>query len=134
MTSDSPILLSQKITHRARISRTIERLDKLLKPHREKIVAQLPVMLDSGRSDVMLKKTAPSLPDLLVHQAIDMVKVDRLECLEKLIGGMEEGRPLLRRKSLQIFKAFSPNSGKVGILSERSRYLTERRGSGILRS
>ena len=65
--SDSAILFSQQITYRAPLSRTIELMDKLLKARRKKIVATLPVMLHSGRSDVVLEKTAPSLPDLLVH-------------------------------------------------------------------
>src|ERR1700719_752870 len=96
-------------------------------------MAQLPVMLDSGRSDVVLKKTAPSLPDLVVHQAIDMVKMDRLECLEKLIGRMKKACLLFRGQRLQIFKTYSPHASQVGILSKRSRHLTECRCRGVLR-
>src|SRR5947208_12421727 len=62
-----------------------------------------------------------------------MVKVDRLECLEKLIGGMEEACLLLRRQRLQIFKTYSPQSGQVGILSKRSRHFTEGRCCRVLR-
>jgi hypothetical protein len=52
--ADLAIFLSQQITYCVPFSRTIELTDKLLKPRREKIMAQLPVMLDSGRSDVVL--------------------------------------------------------------------------------
>ena len=61
-------------------------------------------MIDAGRSDVMLKKTAPTLPDLFVHQAIDMVEMNRLVGLEKLVGGMEKTRLVLRGQRLQIFQ------------------------------
>ena len=94
--AESAILFGEQITNRPSIGRALERLDKLLKARREKVVAQLPIMLDSGRSDVVLKKTAPSLPDLFVHHAVNMVKMDRLECLEKLVSGMEESSLLFR--------------------------------------
>src|SRR4029077_15457238 len=96
-------------------------------------MAKLPVMLDSGRSDVVLKETAPPLPDLLVHQAIDMVKMNRLEFLEKLIGGMKKKCLLFRGQRLQIFKTYSPYAGQVGILGKRSRHFTECRCRGVLR-
>ena len=73
----------------------------------------------------MLKKTAPSLPDLLVHYAMDMMKMDRLECLEKLIASVKKASLLLRWQRLQIFKTSSPHSGQVGILSQWSCHLTK---------
>src|SRR5437867_7245323 len=127
------ILFSQQVADRPSVSRTIERLYKLLKPHREKIIAQLPVMLHSRRSDVVLEKTAPSLPDLFVHHAVDVMKMDRLECLEKLIGRMKKAGLLFCRQGRQIFKTDSPDAGEVSVLSKRSGYLTKRRRGGVLR-
>src|ERR1700720_2174020 len=101
-TSDSAIFFSQQITNRERLGRTLELTNKLSKSRREKILAQFPVMLHSRRRDVMAKKAAPSLPDLLVHHTMDMVKMDRLERLEELIARMKEARLLLRRQRLQI--------------------------------
>ena len=122
---DLAILLSQQIAYRAPLSWTIELMDKFLKSRREKFLAQLPIMLHPRRNDVVPQQTAPSLKDLLVHQAMDMVKMNRLECLEKLITGMKEARLLLRRQRLQIFQTGSPHSGQFGILSKRSCHLAE---------
>jgi len=121
----SAILLSQQITYRTPLSRTLELMNKLPKPGREEILAQFPVMLHSGRSYVMLKKTAPSLPDLLVHYAMDMMKMDRLECLEKLVASVKKACLLLRWQRLQIFQTSSPHPGQLGILSQWARHLTK---------
>ncbi len=82
-------------------------------------------MLHSGRSDVVLEEAAPTQPDLLVHHAVDMMKMDRLERFEKLITRVKKASLFLSRQRLEIFQASSPDSGQVGIFSQRFRYLAE---------
>src|SRR5881409_1391106 len=76
------------------------------------------IIIDPRRVHVMLEKVAPALPELFVEQSIDVVVMDRLESLEKLMGSVKEPRLIFRRKSVEIFQTDPPDPAKLGIFHE----------------
>jgi hypothetical protein len=56
---------------------------------------KLPVVSHAGREDVMAQESAPPFPKLLIHQAVNVMKMDCLKRFQKLVSSMKEPRSLL---------------------------------------
>jgi hypothetical protein len=55
----------------------------------------------------MPKKFLPAKPELFIHQPVQLVKVNRLERLEKLVGGMKKTGLILWRERLEVLQTRS---------------------------
>src|SRR5436190_11036991 len=66
------LLHPQQVTDGEASRRPIERLDEILEAFRKQIVPQLPIMLKTGRDEVMAIKVPPTAPDLFIHQPINV--------------------------------------------------------------
>jgi hypothetical protein len=73
------LFLSEKISHRALLRRRFECVNEFPEPLGENFGTKFPIMGDPGRSDVMAKKASPTLPELFVHQPINIMKMNCLE-------------------------------------------------------
>ena len=80
----------------------------------------------------MPKKFLPAVPELFIHQPVEMVKVNRLERLEKLVGGVKETGLILRGERFEVLQTRSPDARHFRIFHERIGHLPDRRGRGIL--
>src|SRR5207248_1491165 len=78
------LFLTKQIADRQTLGRHLEPGYKILERFREKIVAQIPVKRDAGRSEIMFVEIAPATPDRFVHQSINVVEVNRLHRFQKL--------------------------------------------------
>ena len=106
--------------------------DEFAKARREKLTPYLPVANNTWRGDIMPKKFLPATPELFIHQPVDVMKVNRLERLEKLVGGMKETGLILGGERLEVLQTRSPNARHFGIFHERVCHLPDRRRGGIL--
>jgi len=61
------LFLSEKSSYRALLRRWFERVNEFPKSLGENFRAKFPIMGDSGRSNVMSKKSSPTFPELSVH-------------------------------------------------------------------
>ena len=80
----------------------------------------------------MPEKSIPALPKLLVHQPIDIMKMNCLERFQPLIGSVEKARPLFDRERADIFQAYPPDAFQFGVLHERFGHIAQGRCCGVL--
>jgi hypothetical protein len=80
----------------------------------------------------MPKHFLPAAPELFIHQPVEMVKVNRLERLEKLVGGVKETSLIFRGECLEVLQTRSPDSRHIRIFHERVCDVPDRRGRGVL--
>src|SRR4051794_20654356 len=80
----------------------------------------------------MPKESVPAFPKLLVHQAVNIMKMDCFEGFQELIGSMKKARPLFDRERADIFQPYPPDAFQFGVLHERRGYLTQSRSRGVL--
>lgn len=80
----------------------------------------------------MAQKFLPTKPKLFVHQSICVVKVNRLERFQELVGAMKETRLIFRGKGIEIFQPSSPDTRHLRIFHESVGYFPHGRRGGIL--
>src|SRR4051794_26596310 len=88
----SMLFLTEQVSNGASRFRAIQRAYELLKTVGEKIPAQCPVAFDAWGNNVMLQQAAPALPNLFVHQSVNMMEMNGLIRLEELVGRMKKTR------------------------------------------
>lgn len=81
----------------------------------------------------MPQQLLPAVPELFVHQAVDMVKVNRLERLEKLVRGVEEPRLVFPRQALDFFQPGAPDARHLRVFHEGLGHFPDGRCGRILR-
>ena len=89
------VLLSQQGADSSTIACRFEMTDEFAKARREKLTPNLPVASNTWRGDIMPEKFLPATPELFIHQPVELMKVNRLERLEKLVGGVKKARLIL---------------------------------------
>ena len=92
--------ISEEDADCASITYGFEVADELAKACGEKLAPNGPILGDTRGGDVMPKEFLPAKPELFVHQSIKVVKVNRLERLQKLMAGVKEARLLFHRQGL----------------------------------
>jgi hypothetical protein len=130
--SDRAIFLPEQSADSAAIPRGLKSADKFAKARREKLASYLPVASNSWRGDIMSQKFLPAAPELFVHQTVEIVKVNRLERLEKLVGGVKKTSLILRRERSKVLQASPPDARHVGIFHKGVGHIPDRRGGGVL--
>jgi hypothetical protein len=81
----------------------------------------------------MPEKSMPAFKQLFVHRSINIMKMNRLERFQELIGSVEKTSPLLDGERADVFQANPPDSFQFSILHERFGDLAQGRRRGVLR-
>src|SRR4030095_12412918 len=131
--SASFLLLFDKRSYGALLGRRFECVNEFTKPLGEHFGTKFPIMGDSGRSNVMAKKSSPTLPELSVHQSVNIMKMYCLERFQELVGSMTEARPIFGGESVEVFEAHSPDPFQLRVFHERFGDIAQGGGSGVLR-
>src|SRR5213592_5147384 len=82
----------------------------------------------------MPKESVPAFPKLLVHQAVNIMKMNCLERFQELVGSMEKARAFLDGERADIFQAYTPDAFQFRVLHERCSHLAQSGGRGVLGS
>src|SRR5205809_8064702 len=72
---------TEQIRYSHRLTRLGQLVNEALETFGKKIVPQVPVMVQTGRGEIMPVEIPPAAPDLLIHQTINKMKVDCFHCL-----------------------------------------------------
>ena len=127
------LFLSEKSSHRALLRWRFECIDEIAKPLGENFGTKFPVVRNTGRGDVMPEESAPSFPQLTVHQSINIMKMNCLERFQELIRSVKKARTLFNGERGDIFEADPPDAFQVRIFHERLGHVAQGRGSRVLR-
>src|SRR4051794_9178307 len=90
-------------------------------------------MVKPRGGEVMPVKIAPTAPDLLFHQTVDVMEMNRLHRLQELEGGMKEAPFFLGVQRLEILEPYTPDTGELSIVGKRTSHFAQRRGGRVLR-
>src|SRR5262245_21284621 len=82
----------------------------------------------------MAEKSMPPFPALFIHQPVNIMKVNRLQHVQKLVASMEKAAPLFNRKRADILQANPPDSLHFRVLHERFSHIAQGGCRGVLRS
>ena len=137
MTGKMPVFQSSflfdKTSYGALLDRWFECLNEFPKPLGEHFGTKFPIMSDSRRSNVMSKKASPTLPELFVHQPVNIVKMNCLKGFQELVSRMKETRPIFGGECLEIFETYSPDPFHLSVFHERFSHVAQGRGCCVLR-
>jgi hypothetical protein len=112
-------------------TQVIAMFNDLLEARREKIVGQTSIVRQPRRREVMPIRIRRAAPDFLLHQAVNVLKVNRLHRL-KLERRVEESRLVFRRERFKVLQAGAPDSRQLGVPAERFGDIAKRCRSRIL--
>jgi hypothetical protein len=84
--------LCKKGSHRPLVRWTLERVNKIPEPFREELRPKRPVRSDTWRGNIMPEKPVPAVPELFIHQPINVMRMNCLERFQELVGRVEKSR------------------------------------------
>ncbi len=79
----------------------------------------------------MVQEFPPTFPKLGVEQAINVMVMNGLQRLEKLMSGMKKPGLIFRRQRLEILKPPPPNTSELGVFHEWLGHIPQRRGGCV---
>src|SRR3954447_23539827 len=109
---------TKQIAHRHPLGNRLELRNEFAKSLRKNLGPPGQIIIDPGSVDVMLEEIAPTLPELFIQQSIHVMVMDRLQGLQKLVGGVKKSSLVFRRQGLKIFQADSPKPAELRVFHE----------------
>ena len=91
------------------------------------------MVIQTGRSQVMPVEIPPTAPDLLIHQSVNVVEMNRLHCSLEIERPHGRSAPYHRPKANRRSPTHSPNPSDLGILRKGLGNIAQSSCGGILR-
>src|ERR1700748_1809596 len=117
------ILRAEKISNGHPLLYRFQFRNKLAETLGENSAPPRQIKLNARAGDIMMQQLTPSFPQLSVEQAVNIMVMNRLHRLEKLMSRMEEPRLIFPGQCIEIFKPDPPESRQFRVLHEGLRHI-----------